>query len=809
MSEPLDAPQRNLHPDRQDKDSWETPPNTENLADERISEIQAEIDALLRENEDLRLTNAEHRRDEEALRREKDRVGAILSALDTGQSLIDPDMTIVWVNQKARDTFPEQEPIGRKCYTYFEGLNAPCEVCAARRAFATGEVARIEKYVSHRGCWMNIVVQPVKDASGRVTHALESFTDITGRKQTEEELRAALEREHLRATELDATLAAIASGVVIYDIAGVIVRVNEVVRETIDRRSISLDPIHFEKRRDAFGVLRADGTPLSLDAAPYCRALHGETVQGEEMMVTSLNPELLWVDISASPIRDSSGVIVGAIAILTDITRRKRTEEALLASEEMFRALAEHSLDGTLILDPGGEILFANRAAGRLVDIEDPAELIGRRNVMEFIASASRDDVIRDFEHVARGIDAYIACYRILTISQEERWVESIGKSIIFGGAPSILLSLRDITARHRTEESLRESEEKYRALFDNAADAIFIHDLRGRLLDVNRVAAERLGYSREELLTMDLMMIKPPESITSVSERIGKILQSGHLVFESAEITREGRHIPTETSARLITYQGEPAILATTRDITGRRQAEEALKRRTEDLIQAGREIGAARDEANIYIDILTHDVRNANNVSGMYADLLMELAEGDLKVYVKRLHASIDRSSEILENVATIRRASEEPRNLVPVDLDAVIRGGIGRFPGASIRYQGTCICVMANNLLSTVFYNLIGNAVKFGGTNVEITIRVEDRGGDVLISIEDTGPGVPNETKRKLFRRFERGTARGSGQGLGLFIVQALVGRYGGDVRVDDRIPGRPECGAAFGFTLKKAA
>ncbi len=808
MPAPPEAPQRNLHPDRQDKGSWETPPNTENLADERISELQAEIDALLRENEDLRQTNAEHRRDGEALRREKDRVGAILSALDTGQSLVDPDMTIVWVNQKVRDTFPEQEPIGRKCYTYFEGLNAPCEVCAARRAFATGEVARIEKYVPYHGRWFNIVAQPVKDASGRVTHVLESFADITGRKQAEEELRAALKREHLRATELDATLAAIASGVIIYDTSGAIVRVNEAVRERIGRMSIPLDPAHFERRLEAFGILRADGTPLSLEAAPYCRALHGETVQGEEVMVTRPGHEPLWVDISASPIRDSSGVIVGAIAILTDITRRKRTEEALLASEEKFRALAEHSLDGTLIIDPGGEILFANRAAGRVVDIGDPSELIGRRNVMEFVAPASRDDVIRDFEHVAGGTDAYVAYYKILTISQEERWIESIGKSIIFEGNPSILLSLRDITVRRQAEEALRESEEKYRALFDNAADAIFIHDLRGRLLDANRVAAERLGYSREELLTMDLMMIKPPEFVTLIPERIRRIMQSGHMVFESAEITREGRHIPTETSARLITYQGEPAILATTRDITVRRQAEEALKRRTEDLIRAGREIGAARDEANIYIDILTHDVRNANNVSGMYADLLMDLAEGDLKVYVKRLHASIDRSSEILENVATIRRASEEPRNLVAVDIDAVIREGIGRFPGAFIRYQGTSACVMADSLIPTVFYNLIGNAVKFGGVDVEITIRVEERGGDVLIFVEDTGPGVSDEVKNKIFRRFERGTARGSGQGLGLFIVRALVERYGGEVRVKDRIPGRPECGAAFLFTLKKA-
>ena len=102
------------------------------------------------------------------------------------------------------------------------------------------------------------------------------------------------------------------------------------------------------------------------------------------------------------------------------------------------------------------------------------------------------------------------------------------------------------------------------------------------------------------------------------------------------------------------------------------------------------------------MYLDIMTHDVRNANNVSSMYADLLMDLAEGNLKAYAEKLHASIDRSSEILMNVATIRRASEETGNLVPVNLDAVIREEIGNFPDASIRYEGPRVDVLADGLL-----------------------------------------------------------------------------------------------------------
>src|SRR5690606_20489444 len=131
--------------------------------------------------------------------------------------------------------------------------------------------------------------------------------------------------------------------------------------------------------------------------------------------------------------------------------------------------------------------------------------------------------------------------------------------------------------------------------------------------------------------------------------------------------------------------------------------------------------EVEAARDEAHMYLDIMTHDIRNVNNVSGMYADLLTDLAYGDLKAYAEKLHASIERSNEILRNVATVRRVHEEETGLVPINLDAVIRNEIGRFPEASIDYLDPQVEVLADGLLPTVFINLIGNAVKFGGPDV----------------------------------------------------------------------------------------
>jgi signal transduction histidine kinase len=112
------------------------------------------------------------------------------------------------------------------------------------------------------------------------------------------------------------------------------------------------------------------------------------------------------------------------------------------------------------------------------------------------------------------------------------------------------------------------------------------------------------------------------------------------------------------------------------------------------------------------------------------------------------------------------------------------------------------------LADDLLSEVFANLIRNAVEFGGQEVRIAIRVEDYDGEsVLVSVEDTGPGIPDPIKESIFHRFERGWVGGCGDGLGLFVVRTLVERYGGTIRVEDRVEGRPDLGAAFRFTLRE--
>jgi signal transduction histidine kinase len=104
--------------------------------------------------------------------------------------------------------------------------------------------------------------------------------------------------------------------------------------------------------------------------------------------------------------------------------------------------------------------------------------------------------------------------------------------------------------------------------------------------------------------------------------------------------------------------------------------------------------------------------------------------------------------------------------------------------------------------------IFMNLIGNALKFGGTDIQIVIGVVPGQDEVEVSVKDDGPGISDSLKPLLFKKFQRGSTSKSGKGLGLYIVRMLVERYGGRVWVEDAISGTPESGTVIKFTLKKA-
>jgi len=360
--------------------------------------------------------------------------------------------------------------------------------------------------------------------------------------------------------------------------------------------------------------------------------------------------------------------------------------------------------------------------------------------------------------------------------------------------------------ARAEAIKALRESEERYRTLFNSMDEGFCIIEMiydeherpiDYRFLEINPAFERQTGLPDAKGKRMREMV---PVDEEFWFEIYGSIARTG----EPRRFTHEA--IPQvggwyEVYAFPFGERGSNQVAVLFNDITDRKKAEEEREALMDRIEQAHR-------EANLYLDILTHDIGNTENVSNLYTELLIDTLDGEAGAHLQKLQQSIRKSIEILATVGKIRKIHRGALALGPSDLDAVIQEEVGHYPDSSIRYESTPYRVQADALLPEIFANLIGNAVKHGGPGVAITIRIEEKDGLVRVSVEDTGPGIPDDQKEAIFHRYEQ-QKRGVGEGLGLYLVQILVERYGGRVWVEDRVPGHPEQGAAFRFTLKKAA
>ena len=249
-----------------------------------------------------------------------------------------------------------------------------------------------------------------------------------------------------------------------------------------------------------------------------------------------------------TPLRNSAGSVIGVLCALSrrplqlppsvreimDIIavkaaaeiERTRIEQSLRESEEKFRMVVENSLDGILIVNMTGEVLFRNRSVAKIFDVEREAYETGTKNVMEFIAPESRSQVLHDFGQVAQGIDSYPVNYQVVTYTGRRIWVESIGKRIQFQNSPAILISMRDVTARKWAEDALREANKKL-----NMLSSITRHDV----LNLLTALLAYLTISKEEVTDPGIL------------EYIEKEYRAATAIRSQIEFTRNYQDIGTQ----------------------------------------------------------------------------------------------------------------------------------------------------------------------------------------------------------------------------------------------------------------------
>jgi PAS domain S-box-containing protein len=276
---------------------------------------------------------------------------------------------------------------------------------------------------------------------------------------------------------------------------------------------------------------------------------------------------------------DATGRTVRMYGTAQDVTERKRIEEALQASRSRYQAIVDTQAEFVVRYQPGGIITFVNDTLCRYTHMKR-TDLLGR-SYYPFMHPDDRDAFIRKIEALSRENPAMVAEARVVLPDGRESWHQWTHHAIFNdrGDLVEYQCTGRDVTELKQAEARLSESEKKYRTLFESSNDGIFILDLHGNFIDVNPAAYTRLGYLREELLSLNIRMLDTPEYADKVPGRLKQLREQGTAVFESALRRKDGSVMQIEVSARLLEYEGKPALVSVNRDITERKRAEEELR--------------------------------------------------------------------------------------------------------------------------------------------------------------------------------------------------------------------------------------
>jgi PAS domain S-box-containing protein len=421
---------------------------------------------------------------------------------------------------------------------------------------------------------------PILNDSGEVYRVAGIGQDITERKRAEESL-SSLRRE------LEMTMESMEEGVHRVDLQGKIVFVNQAAARMLGCEVADLmgRPAHLTKHHT-----RADGTFYPEEECPIYATLR----DGISLYVTN---EVFWrqdgtsfpVEYTTAPMRNDRDEMVAAVVTFRDITESKRAEEALRESEERYRDLVENSHELICTHDLNGLILSANRAA--CVNLGyDVDSFVGKRNIRDILAPEVRDQ-FDEYLTRLRQNEATSGLMLVQTKSGERRVWEYYNSLRSEGlGTPIVRGMARDITDQRVAETALRESEERYRELFENAKDAIYVHDLKGRYISVNRAAEKLSGYAREEIIGKHFSNFIAPSHLKYARENLcRKLDEQPETTYEAEIVSKTGRRTPVEVSSRLVYENGQPVgVQGTARDISERKQTQEALRLYSRALIEA-----------------------------------------------------------------------------------------------------------------------------------------------------------------------------------------------------------------------------
>jgi len=496
-----------------------------------------------------------------------------------GISYVDAEENIVYANKAFADIvgYEPDQLVDMKLRRIVDDENWAKIECETKRR-RQGESSRYEvEFRRSDGTVRNVLVSgaPLLDPDGRFAGTVGIVLDITDRKKAEDALRASEERYRaISSVTADFVFSCAKKGegqFVIDWIAGSVKNVLGYSDEEVRERGCW----KFVVQEQDLPIFEKKVTGLKPGQSSVC-----------ELRINHKDGSTRWIKVSSKAVEDINDPANHRLfGTCEDITERKKAEEALRESEEKYRDLFENAMDAVVTLDLKGSITAVNNSVLRFGYKKE--DLVGK-NILDFVSKEYWSAVMRDFSKVAQGEPA----------KNETELVVPAGKILVEYNAGAIVkennvagvqINIRDVTERKKSEELLRESEERFRGLFESIQDPVGIFVGReGRLIDYNAAFKKSSGYTDEELKGKAFLDFVHPDDRAMVLEKYRTEYSEDEfpLIYEIRGVNKKGESIPLELSVSTYKKKGKViGIEVIHRDLTQHKKAEQALRESEERL--------------------------------------------------------------------------------------------------------------------------------------------------------------------------------------------------------------------------------
>ena len=650
--------------------------------------------------------------------------------------------------------------------------------------------------------WIDHVCQPVRE-EGRYIGTRGCNRDITERKRAEDAARASDVRfRSLIQNASDIIRILDREGRIIYDSPS-----SEKILGYPPGYTLGKSPLEFMHPDDRARMEKELGEVYDSKNPGTMSEFRLRKADGEYLEVESTGRNMIGV-------RGVDGIVVTT----RPITERKLAEQKIA----YIASFPELNTNPIIEIDDIGRIIYTNPAADRLFpDLRTSGAChkmldgVGPGMIKQEEKSPIVRDVFVNGAYYQQTI-LYMPegrTFRIYAINITER---KIAEESLQEKQEELEIQAEELEAvneelRANNEElleskaSIKDSEERFRALADNIPNLAWMADAKGWIFWYNKRWYDYTGTTLGEMQGWGWQKVHHPDYLDAVTKEWSASISAGKPYDNIFPLRgKDGNYRWFLTRVSPIRDENGNIVrwFGTNTDITERKQMEEDLK--------------VAKEQADMYLDLMGHDISNMHQIIMGQLELAQEILETDCKLdavdktLIDTSLETLDRSARLIDNVRNLQKLSHGEFREEIIDLDGLLLNVIREFdvivPDESIKLVSNGLhYVKANKLLHDVFTNIIGNAIKHSNNHIDIAIKldnVNESGKNYYrVSIEDKGPGISDDMKEKVFNRLQRGRTEARGVGLGLYLVKTLVESFGGFVKVEDRVQGDYTRGTKF--------